>query len=208
MINLIGQKFGKLTVVRRTDNDKWGHVRWLCRCNCKNKNEIIVFDCNLKSGGTKSCGCIQKKEASQRLMTHGRSQKDETYQSWEAMIQRCNNRNARNYYLYGGRGINVCVKWQKFESFLWDMGKRPTKNHSIDRIDNNGNYCKENCRWATKREQARNRRDNHYVTYNGKTQLLVEWSEEIGIPINVLKGRIRRRWSAEKSLMTPVKRRK
>jgi hypothetical protein len=208
VIDLVGQKFGRLEVIKQVGKNKWGHTRWLCRCNCIDKSEIIVLNSNLKSGHTKSCGCVQKKEASKRFTIHGRSQNNKTYQSWEAMIQRCNDPNARNYYLYGGRGIKVCKHWTKFINFLNDIGERPTKNHSIDRINNNGNYCKENCRWATKKEQARNRRDNHYLTYNNRTQLLVEWSEETGIPINVLKGRIRRKWSVEKSLTTPVERKK
>jgi len=124
------------------------------------------------------------------------------------MRQRCVNSNDDEYTNYGGRGIIVCERWMQFENFLADMGEPPTSKHSIDRIDNNGHYCPKNCRWATIAQQARNKRNNHRVTYRGTTKSVIEWSENVDIPYNTLIKRLYRGWSVEKTLTTPVNRRK
>ena len=200
--DLIDKKFGRLVVIKRMDNDEWGRLRWLCKCYC-GKEKIIVGQ-SLRSGATKSCGCLQKEIVSIANTTHGQT-RTKTYDVWHNMIQRCTNPKHKYYKHYGGRGIKVCKRWMKFENFLEDMGKIP-EGYSIDRINNNKGYKKSNCKWSTKKEQSRNTRRNRSGTYGGKTQLLIEWSEETGIPYSTLWQRIYRLgWSIEKALTTPAK---
>ncbi len=203
MIDLTGQKFERLVIVQRMDNDKYGNLRWLCLCYCG--KEIIIRGDSLKSGNTKSCGCL-KKEGNN--FKHGHSTKNKTsktYNSWYGMIQRCANPNTINYKDYGGNGTIVCKRWLKFENFLEDMGEVPI-GKSIDREDNHKAYCKENCRWSTRKEQQRNRRNNRLITFNGKIQCISAWSEEYNICPYVLRSRLNIGWSIKKSLNTPVKR--
>lgn len=197
-IDLTGKRFDRLIVVRRAHNDKWGGSSWLCKCDCGDK-ETIVGGGHLRNNHTRSCGCLQK----EIVTKHGHSN-GKTYQSWDHMIQRCNNPNYDQYKDYGGRGINVCERWMKFENFIKDMGERLSRNHSIERIDNNKGYYKSNCKWATRKEQQRNSRHNHLKTYNGKTQCLAVWAEEYNINISTLCYRIKN-WTIEKALKTPVR---
>lgn len=211
-IDLIGQNFGRLIVIQRMDNNKWGQSMWFCKCDCKNR--IIVRSNSLKSGNTQSCGCLQKERSSascEKLkFIHGYARtgkQNRTYKSWTGMIQRCTNPNYNEYKYYGGRDITVCKRWLKFENFLKDMGKAPP-GLTIERKDNYKGYYKKNCKWATRKQQARNRRSNIYITHNRKTQLLIEWSEETGIPYSVLWDRIyKHKWTIEKSLETSYKKR-
>lgn len=212
--DLIGQKFGRLLVILRMDNNKWGQLRWLCECDCNDKNEIMVIGGNLKNGHTKSCGCLRKEATSKNYqnnhygLKHG-YYKTRFYRSWSDMIQRCNNPNNQSYHYYGGRGITVCERWLKFENFLEDMIKDWEPRLTIERKDKNGNYCKNNCKWATRKEQVRNRRNNFYVKHREKTQLLIEWSKETGIPYKILWSRIvKLKWPIAKALTTPVRRKK
>lgn len=127
-----------------------------------------------------------------------------TYRSWAGMIQRCTNFSDPRYKDYGGRGILVCNRWRSFQNFFKDMGNRP-EGTTLDRIDNNGNYEPENCRWATPKEQSRNTSFNHLITHNGKTQSLVSWADETGINQRTLYARISRLgWSIEKALTVPT----
>jgi hypothetical protein len=118
------------------------------------------------------------------------------------MIQRCTNPNSEYYADYGGRGITVCEDWLKFENFYRDMGDRPSKDHSIDRSDNNGNYCKDNCRWRTNKEQQNNRGNNRLLEFNGTTKTVAGWSESVGIKYDTLYSRLRLGWSIEEALTT------
>jgi hypothetical protein len=211
MIDLIRRRFGRLIVVRRVDNNKWGNSRWLCKCDCELGTEKIILGCHLQSNHTQSCGCLQKEKLIKRSTKHGhakRGEKSKVYRSWLSMVQRCINPKDEKYCIYGNRGIMVCEHWMKFENFLEDMGEVPS-GHQIDRINNNGNYCKSNCRWATRKQQMRNTRQNHLITYNGETQCLIEWAEEYKISYKVLKDRINKLdWSIGKALTTKVRKRK
>jgi hypothetical protein len=125
------------------------------------------------------------------------------------MKDRCYNPNNKQFVDYGGRGIKVCDRWaipSGFQNFLEDMGRRPSSDHSLDRIDVNGDYCPENCRWATRKEQCRNKRSNKLLTWKGRTQCMSQWADDFAISYVCLKSRLRRGWSTEKALTTPTKR--
>lgn len=203
-IDLIGQKFGRLTALKRVDNNEWGNACWLCLCSCKDKNKIIVLGGNLRSNQTQSCGCLH--------ISHGhkkRGNKSKTYTSWQSMRRRCYDPTHKYYHNYGYRGITVCNRWRdSFKNFLEDMGERP-KGKSLDRINNNKGYYEFNCRWVTPKINNRNKRNNLYQTHKGKTQLLVEWAEEYKIPYKILWTRIYKHdWLIKRALITPVKMRK
>lgn len=129
-----------------------------------------------------------------------------TYESWNDIIKRCTNPNHKRYKDWGGRGIKVCERWLKFEHFLEDMGECPN-GLTIDRINNDGNYCKENCRWATRKKQCRNKRNNRLIKFNGETKCLIEWAEKFNINWHTLYSRLSRNWSIEKALKTPIQKR-
>lgn len=157
--DLTGQRFGRLMVISKTTSNKYRQSMWLCRCDCGTEKTILGL--SLKHGKTTSCGCRNREVASERFTTHGHTRGGRTleYQSWLAMIRRCNNPNEAIYHYYGGRGIKVCERWvNSYENFLEDMGKRPSKNHSLERIDVDGDYEPSNCKWATRTEQALNKR--------------------------------------------------
>lgn len=209
LVNLTRQRFGRLTVLKRNGISSGGDVFWACICDCS--REITVVGTSLRGNRTQSCGCLAKEKTTKRSTKHGHKmggQTSQVYQSWVNMTQRCTNPNNNTYQHYGGRGITICQRWKNFPNFLEDMGEPPTKDHSIDRIDNNGHYYPYNCRWATKQEQARNRRNNHLATHDGKTQCLSSWSEKVNINIQTLLDRIRRGWSTTKTLMTPIRKQK
>ena len=174
------------------------------RCECGNR--VTVLLASLRKGQTTSCGCRRREvsiESGKNSRTHGYSGTP-TFKSWDNMRQRCNNPQDDHYLNYGGRGIVVCQRWQgSFENFLTDMGQRPV-GCSIDRVDNDGNYEKENCRWATPKQQGRNRRNNVLLTYMGVTCCIGEWAHRTGITGGAIHQRIRRGWSVEDTLTTPV----
>lgn len=149
-IEMIGKNFGRLTVIAEAGSSKGKKLLYKCECSCGNIR--IIHGCCLRSGHTKSCGCLSQ----ERKTTHGMWNSSE-YKIWEAIIQRCTNEKSTKYEYYGGRGIKVCPQWLKFANFFKDMGKRPLK-HEIDRKNNDGNYEPSNCRWATRSEQMRNSR--------------------------------------------------
>jgi hypothetical protein len=186
--DLAGKKFGKWVAVSAYPRRRHAHVYWHCRCECG--TERAVDGQNLLNGRSRSCGCAES-----RVRSHGKSESAE-YKIWASMIQRCT-KPVKNY---GARGIKVCVRWRKFENFYADMGPRPSPKHSIDRIDNDGNYEPSNCRWATRSEQAFNRRARSAITFAGRTQSMAQWAREVGIPRVTLFQRLQKGWPLEKAI--------
>lgn len=207
LIDLIGKRFGRLVVIQRMNNNKRGQSRWLCQCNCR-KITIILGD-SLRRCNTQSCGCLLKEKTAQRFVKHN-CWNDKIYKIWAAIIQRCTNSNHKNWKYYGGRGIIVCERWRSsFENFNEDMGKEWKFGLQIERKNNNKGYYKNNCYWATRKQQARNKRDNCLEIYKGKTQCITAWAEEFNIHPRTLHHRIRKLgWSIEKALITPIRKRK
>lgn len=193
-----GRTVGRLTVVGKSERRVCGTTAWLCRCECGGEAYARLVD--LRRGRPKSCGCVN------RSRTHGASRTPE-FRVWCGLRQRCNSSRYREFYLYGGRGIRVCERWlgkDRFANFLQDMGRRPSARHSIERKDVNGDYAPENCVWATATEQARNKRNNRLLTFNGKTQPLPLWADEVGVSVDLLHSRLYRKWSVRRALTTPA----
>lgn len=203
----VGKKFTYLTVIKEGNihitkgNHK--HRTIFCKCDCGVEKDFQFSA--VKSGLIKSCGCYSAKMVSERMKkkmkTHGRTLTSEYY-SWMSMKKRCLNDTHKSYKSYGGRGISICSRWENsFENFFEDMGVRPGKNYSLDRINNNLGYCKENCRWATKKEQSRNIRTNVLITYKGQTKCISEWAESLGVSRSKISYRIMEaKWDIEKAL--------
>lgn len=208
--NLVGQRFGILTVVEDAGNDAHGNSLWLCRCDCGCTK--IVRGSKLKEGQVKSCGCTQHVFTEERCANISRSKVkhglsgNRLYYIYDNMIKRCYNESSEKYKNYGGRGITVCDEWKNSRQafFDWALHSGYDEGLTIDRIDVNGNYCPENCRWATQKEQANNRTSNRYVTYNGETHSIAEWAELTGLPPSTLYSRIENGWSDEDTITTPV----
>jgi|SRR6185312_6004164 len=199
---LIGKKFGKLTVLYDSGERSSRNIKWLCKCDCGNYKNIKGAD--LLSGNTNSCGCFKIENTKRVNSTHGQSrrngQRTAEYRAYYALKNRCYNKKCKSYPDYGGRGIKVCDRWlNSFENFFEDMGKKPSANHSIDRINVNGNYEKYNCRWATRKQQANNVRNNILVTYKNKTQSLSVWCDELNLKYPRTKARLKLGWSIEDS---------
>lgn len=202
--DLTGQRFGRLTVIDRADTQN-SHVRWRCRCDCG--NITIVKGIHLKNGHTKSCGCLIEEATRNAHSTHSLS-KTRIYETWCSMKSRCLNPQKRSYKNYGGRGITVCDEWQNdFRTFYdWAIKSGYRDDLMIDRIDVNGNYEPSNCRWADRRTQNNNRRNNHYLTHNGETKTMRQWADDLGISYYVLRSRINNsHWSVERALNEPIK---
>lgn len=198
VLDLLGRRFGKLVVVGTATRGKSNKVRWLCVCDCG--EEAVVLSNYLRRGDTKSCGCI----APQRCKTKGASSLPE-YKSWQGMKSRCYRIKNTKYKSYGGRGISVCPEWvDSFDRFYEDMGKKPTPLHTIDRIDNDGDYTPDNCRWATRREQSRNTQRSRFLDYNGVKKNMEDWADEAGLTSGTLSKRLKLGWSMEKALTKPV----
>src|SRR5882757_8272196 len=150
---------------------------WECLCDCGDITK--VRSARLLNGTTKSCGCYSREESSKRRYKHGQSGNNQSteYTSWCLMRERCYNKNNEKYYRYGARGITVCERWRySFENFFMDMGEKPNRNLTVDRINNNLGYYKENCRWGTPRQQSGNRSTNHWLEYNGRKMILEDWA--------------------------------
>jgi hypothetical protein len=202
-VDLTGQRFGRLTVLSVVVRNR--SRRWLCRCDCG--NELDVARNNLRSGCTKSCGCLRREKAAEKCRTHGKSHMRE-YDVWCSMKNRCLNPNDQNYYRYGGRGITVCDRWQRsFEAFISDMGPRPSSKHSIEREDNDGPYDPDNCVWATRSMQSSNIRPRGLVqvAVDGKLRTAAEWARRLGTSQSTILCRIKAGWDPVRAVTQPVK---
>lgn len=211
-LKLTGKKFGRLTVVEKSKkrNKINKSVQWTCKCNCGNTKDIIGV--SLVNGLTLSCGCLHKEISKQTSTKHGLVKEKKFYYRFHGIVQRCENKKASGYEGYGGRGIKC--EWDDIIEFKKDMYESYKKhckdfgesNTSIDRIDNDGDYCKENCRWVTNEEQANNKRNSHLVTYKGKTQTLAQWARELNIKYKTLLARINdHKWPVKKAFETPIR---
>lgn len=190
--NLAGLKFGHLTPVKFVGKNKFRMALWECLCDC---GKVFTIHCgDLTSGNTSSCGCHSKDHCT----THGMT-KTKTYAAWSSMIDRCSNPNNKHWKDYGGRGIRVCERWQKFEFFLEDMKECPT-GLSLDKIDNNKDYEPGNCRWISMKDQQSNKRTNVMITLHGKTQHMAQWSRDLGISKTTIRLRIKAGLSPEQIL--------
>lgn len=202
--DLTGKVFARLTVLGYVGLNVHGHATWLCRCDCGQHR--VVARGGLVTGTSRSCGCLQRDRATEEKLTHGMSDTRE-YACWRAIITRCENQNLPQYKDYGGKGIAVCERWRhSFENFRADMGPRPTLEHSIDRIDNDGPYSPDNCRWATFTEQMNNTRRNVYLEFQGERLTIIQWARKLHIHYSALYYRIRAGWGVERALTTPAKR--
>lgn len=199
--DLSGRVFERLTVLGFAGLDARFKANWLCRCECG--IEKTVGGNTLTQGETRSCGCLQREAASALSKTHGRTGSPE-FDAWLNMLKRCENPNDPAYENYGGRGIDISSEWRSFENFIRDMGRRPSKKHSLDRRNNDLGYCKENCRWATRVEQNRNHRRNRWIETPKGRMLLCEAVERSGINMVTLRSRLRRGWPPER-LFDPLK---
>lgn len=196
-------KYGRLTVIESAG--KLGcDAAVLCRCDCGQFATVRLAD--LKRGKTRSCGCLYRESNRQR--TANRKTGTRLYRIWQAMKTRTTNPKAQHFSVYGGRGIRVCDEWfHSFPTFeSWALANGYQEGLSIDRIDPNGHYCPENCRWITMAEQQRNKRNVPLITFNGETHTRPEWAELLGIPKATLASRLRYGWSIEKALTTPQRR--
>ena len=190
VIDVTGQKFGRLTVISRAENSKTGQVRWLCECECG--NQTVVQGADLRRGRTKSCGCWNSEKNSKRSKTHGMT-RSKIYRTWQGIKTRCFNQNNHKYSNYGGRGIAMFPEWindfQKFYEYVSKLPHYGEDGYSLDRIDNNGNYEPNNLRFATTKEQSLNQRRTIFVEYQGVMMTLMEAAELSGIPYKTLLDR-------------------
>lgn len=211
-INLIGQKFGRLTVIAEAPNivlkNGRSYAAWLCKCECG--NEKVVRTNALRQGGTSSCGCLAKDVHSKTISKAIRASTKHgdfgtpLYRIWAAMKRRCNNPHSAFYELYGGRGIKVCSEWDEYLPFKeWALNNGYKKGITIDRINCNGNYCPDNCRWISIQEQQRNRRNNRHYEYKGVSYTVKEIADMVGLKPRTIQGRIERGWSVEQVIETP-----
>lgn len=204
--DLTGKRFGRWTVIslagKRIFPNSYGKHLWNCRCDCG--TEKIVQGGNIANGWSLSCGCATGCLSKVEDMGESPAVLHEK-RIWKAMLDRCLNPKNKRHADYHDRGITVCKRWlESFENFLSDMGKRPTLSHSIDRINNDGNYEPGNCRWATRKEQQRNQCNTIMLTLNGETMNVYDWSERTGISRITLSGRLYRGWTDEEALTIPL----
>lgn len=199
-IDLGGKRFGRLTVTEEFFVDKHGRRRWKCFCECG--KSVYVTTNNLTSGHTKSCGCWNKEVKAKTHTKHGMSQ-SRIYSIWSNMKARCECETNDAYHLYGGRGIKVCDEWRDFNNFAkWARENGYRKDLTIDRIDNDGDYCPDNCRWATAKEQGNNTRTCKMITYNGETKTMRGWEEKMGLSKGVIHWRLNHGWSEKEAIET------
>lgn len=197
-VDISGSRVGRLTVVRKdVQRSTPGNVYWECICDCGTTKSICSR--SLLGSRVVSCGCARGRYRSVNQIP--------LYKVWKGMIDRCTNPNNKSYPKYGGRGITICSRWmESLEAFVSDMGLPTSPKHSLDRINNDGNYEPENCRWATRIQQNRNRSMKRSITWNGETKSISEWAESTGLMVRTIRARIDYMgWSIERALTTPAR---
>lgn len=202
-VDLTGQRFGRLTVIKRVENNG-KKVMWLCRCDCG--NETTVFSGYLRNGDTKSCGCLSKDKLRERRFKHGESRKTRLYNIWIHIKHRTSGKanEKRTKKWYTDKNIKMCEEWSDFRNFRdWANANGYDDSLTIDRIDGNKGYSPENCRWVDWKTQTRNKSNNINITRNGETKCLKDWCTELGLKYRSICQRITRGWDKEKALTTP-----
>ena len=202
--DLTGRRFGKLIVLGRAPNDAHGNIMWHCKCDCGREKTTRVNA--LTSGKATSCGCIQRKRSAEAHTKHG-GRRSRLYNIWSNMKGRCYVKSSSFYEIYGGRGITVCDEWRySFETFRdWALANGYQDDLTLDRKDNDGPYCPENCRWATVKEQARNRTETVFFTVDGITKSRNDWAETLGMKPASLRAAIRRGHDPETYIRAKLK---
>lgn len=204
-LNVTGFRFDRLIALRPVGYTRAKTILWLCQCDCGNMT--VTYLNKLRSGKTRSCGCLAREMTIQKNWKHGESHTP-LFRHWYGIIRRCTDPRRKGYVDYGGRGIRICDEWRNsFEAFRDHVAQLPgygEDGYTLDRVDNDGNYSPGNLRWATRTEQNRNKRNVRPLTYQGRTQCLGAWAEEIGVKQKVLENRLRIGWSIERTLSTPL----
>lgn len=206
ILNLMGERYGRLVVIGEADRTAKGRAQWLCKCDCGKTS--VAQAAYLRKGSTRSCGCLQLEQrvtnGKRSARPYSRSAMPLERKTWEMMLARCYDSKHKAFHRYGGRGIFVCDRWREsFPAFVEDMGARPSTYTTLDRIDNDGPYTPDNCRWSTRGEQANNRSNNHRLVFNGENLTLTQWAVKVGLSRACLAGRLRRGWSVHDVLSTP-----
>jgi hypothetical protein len=210
LIDLTGRQFGRLLVIHRVGYFPGGSM-YACKCDCgaliKTRGPSLI------KGWTASCGCYRRECGTRRTAKggamdnrkHGLHQ-DPLYKTWRSMLTRCDNPTAPDYPRYGGRGITIDARWREFTRFYADVHPRPA-GMTLDRVDNDGPYSPDNWRWATRKEQQRNRRANHVVTFAGQSLTIAAWAEQLGMSWSAFDSRIRHGWDLKRATSTPLRKR-
>lgn len=201
LLQLSGMKFGRLRCVK-LDSIKKNKAHWFCICSCGNR--VVVLGVHLKNGHTRSCGCLHKESIISRSFKHGHSRvgsKTKTYTTWLSMLDRCRNPKNSHFHNYGGRGIKVCERWKSFKKFLEDMGEKPSNNFSLERINNDADYCPENCKWILLSDQAKNTSKNKKIIYKEILYpTIMELARKFNINHNLIYGYLRRGYTIEETM--------
>lgn len=204
VIDIKGERFTKLLVLERVGSDSHKQALWRCQCDCG--NTIIATTNQLRSGHTKSCGCYHADKLKEHNTTHGAC-KTRLYKIWKGMHRRCKTPSCAGFRFYGGRGIKVYSEWNDFTVFRdWAYKHGYVDGLTIDRINIDGDYCPENCRWITMGMQANNKSNNHWITIGGEKHTIAEWARIKGIPSHLIRSRLYNGWNEERAVMTPAKR--
>lgn len=194
--DMTGQTFGRLTVKAFRGTNKRRCALWECSCSCG--HIVVVSSESLRKGNTKSCGCLHKDYVLRYMYKHGETGLTKTpeYKAWSSIMERCTNPLHKSWVSYGGRGIRIAPAWRiSYLDFLKAVGRRPGRGYSIERIDNDGDYTPENCRWATAKEQGNNRRTNRWLDFNGCRKTVAQWCEELGLVRSTVTSRLRAGWA-------------
>lgn len=203
-----GDVFGRLKVIGFSRKNKHGQSLWLCKCACGNEKEILAGSLNSKN--TSSCGCLKKEQMVARNTKHGLSldasgKKKRIYNIWSRMRQRCSDAKCSDFKIYGGRGIKVCTSWESFEYFCqWALSNGYSKDLTIERKDNLKGYSPENCIWIPRNDQAKNKRNNHRITFSGETKILADWCRQFHVESSLLRYRMKS-WGVERAFLESSK---